>query len=112
MKSVSLNIQIATISNAVKSGYVVNNEQDLQFNYDDAMAHLFEQKPEKLQLIDGDASGHLNSGSFHGYMSYELPLYGQGQVDGELNWNQKSKRVEHVAQDADGKCYLVVSYKF
>lgn len=62
-------------------------------------------KMKRLPLIHGSIN-HNNSSS---HMSCILPVMGEYWVDGEIGYNSKMKRYEDIAQDLDGKCYLVVA---
>lgn len=43
------------------------------------------------------------------HMTFELPIIGEAWVQGELYYNEKLERYEHIATDADGTEYLITS---
>lgn len=58
-----------------------------------------------LPLIEGERSRN-GSGN---QIDFELPISGKNAVWGEIEYNERLKRYEHLAQDSDGKLYRVIS---
>lgn len=51
--------------------------------------------------------GELNTSN--GHFSFDLPLIGAAWSQGKFFYNKKEDRFEHVATDADGAEYLIIS---
>lgn len=100
--------KLTAINAALVAGMEINDELPLNDLYDDAMDFLFEiQKIEKE--IEADS---FNRNRNTQYMDCVLPCGGSAWwIDGELNFNAVAERYEEIAQDADGKIYLIFSRK-
>jgi len=105
MTTVNLSNKIKAIASAIKKGFVIDNDKDLDENYSDALDHLYANHPKQLTLIVGEAS-RAGTGT---YLCGALPCSGYYWVQGDISFNKKKGRYEDVVQDEDGKCYLLVA---
>lgn len=88
---------------AISKGFELNDQIDLDMNYDYACDHISNNHSSSDELPTLVGEKH------EGYIRYDLPLFGDCQTDGEIYYNHELNRWENVAQDNDGKLYLVVA---
>lgn len=88
---------------AVSQGYEINDNIDLDSNYDYACDHISNNvsSSDKIEEIEGE--------KHEGYMNYELPLFGSCSTNGEIHYNRELSRWENLVQDNDGKLYLAIA---
>lgn len=87
---------------AISKGFELNDQIDLEDNYHYALDHISNNlSSNELMEIEGE--------KHEGYIRYDLPLFGACQTDGEIYYNRDLTRWEEVAQDNDGKLYLIIA---
>lgn len=108
-KKITLTEKITAINKAVSLvGFVIDNDEDLEANYELAMEKIYDYKLglKVLPLIQAEAVNH-NRSSIH--MRWIYPSNSaEGWVDGELYFNKKLNRYENITQDVNGEVYRVV----
>lgn len=107
-KEATLTDKIQAINKATNLvGFIVDNDEDLDTNYDNAMEKLFDYKLglKVLPLIQADALNHNGSTK---HMRWTYPSGVEGWVDGELYFNKKMNRYEDTTQDVNGDVYRVI----
>lgn len=99
----NITAQLSTLRKAEAKGFKIDDSKDFNDNYENAQQFIMDNMDKyRYYLLEADAMGER-----HNYMRYELPVAGQAQVDGELDYNQKARRWEHITYDSDGTIYLV-----
>lgn len=96
---------LAALNRAARAHFIVNDDLDVYENYQKALEWLYANRPKRLPLIRGEYSCHSNSV----YMSGYLPLLGKYWVQGDIDYNRAQDRYEHMVQDIDGRCYLLIA---